>query len=290
MFCDCLSPKNKEELSLALRKKTERSLFLAGGTDLILRMRKEMCSPDLIINLGEVAELGKIEKREKEWIIGAGLTCTQIASSLLLPPDFFALQRAAGGIGSVQIRNKATIGGNVANASPAGDMIPALCALHAEVILINENCEERRIAIESFILGQGKTAMNPDEAITGFAIPFNPAFRIRSDFNKLGSRSQVTIARINSSLALQNNSDGQITRADLFLGAVSPKPLKISEAESIFISASNRNECKEEVYQIVQQIINENARPASRAYKSAAVRGLLYDLIDSLYDQTFPCS
>ena len=66
--------------------------------------------------------------------------------------------------------------------------------------------------------------------------------------------------------------------------------VKISEAESIFISASNRNECKEEVYQIVQQIINENARPASRAYKSAAVRGLLYDLIDSLYDQTFPCS
>lgn len=184
------APKTRKEL-LAVLSTGARPL--AGGTDYFAKGRP--LSPHPLVFLGNVPELSVISETEKTVIIGAAATMNTLSSYPLVQRRFTALALAAGSVGSLQIRNGATLGGNLANGSPAADTPPSLLALDARATLLCPR-GERSVSVESLI---NKTdGLAEDEIIWSFSLP--KTF-VKSTFCKLGSRKEVTISRVNLAVA-----------------------------------------------------------------------------------------
>lgn len=194
-------PKSIKELC-AIVKDIPRSQrdFLAGGTDWMVKKSKELRSDFTVVDMSNVRELYGIDVTDKYLRIGAMQTMTSIHTSEHVKKYASALYDAAYFMGSVQIRNMATLGGNVANASPAADTPPALASL--ETIVVAASPEgERRCSIEEIILNSGKSALGCDEFIKCFEIPISKN-RV-SAFKKIGSRSEMSIARLNMAISAE---------------------------------------------------------------------------------------
>ena len=194
-----LTPHNLAELAVSLGRATAKSKIVAGGTDLIISMQSAKHHPDLLIDLSGVPELIYIHQTPTAVRIGAMTTFTAIKDHPVIRQAFPALVDAASRVGSNQIRNRATIGGNVANASPAGDAIPVLAMLQAKISVISSDGLLKDYTVDDFLLGPGKTRLQFNEVIVGLTIPL-PTAAFRSAYVKLGSRSAVTIAMINLAL------------------------------------------------------------------------------------------
>jgi CO/xanthine dehydrogenase FAD-binding subunit len=225
---DFLRPRNLGELSTALRQGGCR--IIAGGTDVIPRMRRDQLSASMVIDISDLEDLRGITQ-DGDWIsIGALTTHRQILQAPLLQKHNPALVAAAASIGCDQTRNRGTLGGNIANASPAGDTIPPLLVFDAEVAL-NGPEVRRTLPLEEFITGPGETRMQTDEFIHSLK------FRKLSGawgaaFEKLGKRSGMAISVANAAAAVVLNSKGRIEHARLALGSVAPVVLRCADAEA----------------------------------------------------------
>ena len=213
-------------LGEALRLKAElpEARFLQGGTDVLVELNFGRSRPDAIVNLAELAELEGWSREGGELRLGAGLTYTQ-AMAPELAELFPALAEASRTVGSPQIRNRGTIGGNLGTASPAGDAIPPLVVEGAEVECASVR-GTRRVAILDFVTGVKRNALEPDELIT--AVWLTPSGAPQT-FMKVGPRNAMVIAVV--SLAV---SAGDELRASF--GSASPRPVLVTapreEAES----------------------------------------------------------
>jgi len=144
---------------------------LSGGTDLIIRLRDGSIRPEVVVDVKRVAELHDWIRLEGDrLVIGARAVMTDIAADPRVRRDFTALADAAQVVGSAQIRNRATLAGNLANASPAADTAPALLVFGAEVVVVG-SAGERRIPVDSFFVRSGVTTMTPDELIVAIELP-----------------------------------------------------------------------------------------------------------------------
>lgn len=216
-----LSPSTLEEACRAAAERPD-ALLLAGGTDAMVGINAGHRRPTSVISLARIGSLTEWSIDDDGITIGAGVTFATIAASPLaraLP----ALAMAARTVGSPQIRNAATIGGNLGTASPAGDSLPVLAALEARVVLQSVD-GERVVAFEDFCTGPKRTAARPGEVIT--------AVRIRptdgpQEFCKLGTRQAMVIS-IASVAVVADRGDRSIR---VGLGAVGPTPLRAPEAE-----------------------------------------------------------
>ncbi len=201
---------------------------LAGGTDVFVRVRKGLWNPPFLVYVGELPELRRIEVREDGAEVGAAVTHAELLRSELsqyLPIFRLVLEK----LGAPAIREMGTIGGNVANASPAGDTLIPLYLLEARVNLVGPD-GERALPIEEFVLGPGKTALGEGELIVSFWIPF-PGGTPRAYFHKVGRRRALYIAVLSLG-ALLWLEGGVIRDARLALGAVAPtvvRPRKVEE-------------------------------------------------------------
>jgi CO/xanthine dehydrogenase FAD-binding subunit len=169
---------------------------------------------------------------EAGWSIAALTTWTDLAESSL-PPLFDGFRRAARTIGGLQVQNRATIAGNVGNASPAADGVPNLLALDAEVEL-RSAFGTRRMPVATFITGNRTTERRPDELIAGFEIPDGPpeaGLRTRSTFVKLGSRAYLVISIAMVAAVVEIEDDGTIARARIAVGACSEVARRLPELE-----------------------------------------------------------
>ena len=166
----CLIPKTLEELGEALGQLTGKSLVLAGGTDLILQMRAKHLEPDVLLSLSDVSALQDIVITPERAVIGAMVTMARVKEATDGLSDLQALADAAGGVGSPQIRNKGTIGGNVANASPAADLPSVLWLLNAQVDILCPGGLRRVLPIQQFFQGKDdrKTQLELGEVIVSF--------------------------------------------------------------------------------------------------------------------------
>jgi len=214
---EVLSPRTLDE---ALRLKAERpdALPIQGGTDVMVALNFDRERPAAILNLGEVAELGGWARENGALRLGAGLTYAEAMRgevAELLP----ALAEASRTVGSPQIRNRGTIGGNLGTASPAGDALPPLAIEGAEVECASVR-GVRRLPLVEFVTGVKRTALAPDELIT--AVVVAPS-RVPQTFMKVGPRNAMVIAVV--SLAL---SAGDELRASL--GSASPRPVVVTAA------------------------------------------------------------
>lgn len=207
--------------ALEARAEHPAAVPIAGGTDLMVAVNFGRLHPDELLDVSQVAELKTWERRNGSLRIGAGATFAQIAREL---GEFPPLVQAARTVGSPQIRNRATIGGNLATASPAGDALPVLAAYGGDVVLASVR-GERRLRWDEFLLGPKRSALAEDELIVAVEWPVVDG---PGSFAKVGTRNAMVIAI--ASVSLQLDAAGHGVR--LALGSVAPTVVRAPEAEA----------------------------------------------------------
>lgn len=195
--------------------------LFAGGTDLIPRYERGQKLPKTIIDIKNIPDFSGIKKGGDNIEIGAGTTIEELKNNNLIKKHFNALYQATTEFGSVQIRNRATIGGNICNASPAGDTLPALYAFNAKLLLRNKT-GDRTVPINDFIFGPGNTAIKEKEILQAVIIPLSNS---KSMFYKLGLREAMAISVVNFAIVYDEN---ELTIA---MGAVAPIIIKLTGLE-----------------------------------------------------------
>ena len=225
------------DAALALLR-DEAPVVLAGGTDLYpARAAAEAWMRPLpdrpVLDITALPGLAAIEDRGDHIRIGARVTWATIRDAAQLPPCFDGLRAAARGVGGAQVQNRATLVGNLCNASPAADGVPPLLTLGAELELASAAQGVRRLPLAEFLLGNRRTALAPDELALAVLVPKAPA-GARSGFLKLGARSHLVISIVMVA-GLVVVEAGRIAAARLAVGACSPVARRLPEAEAALI-------------------------------------------------------
>jgi CO/xanthine dehydrogenase FAD-binding subunit len=223
------SPKKIQDAFAQLENEKGRWTILAGGTDLIPRMRAGLL-PDALLDLSSL-DLTAIEKNSTSISIGACVTHNQGVASEILKAHAPALIDACSQVGGPPIRNRATLGGNLANASPAADSATPLLVYDAQVVL-SSSTGNRILPLAEFFTGPGNTALQPGELITSIEIPTLDE-RSADAFIKMGKRRAMAIAIVSVAVRIALDPDGLITTARIALGSVAPTPLRAIQAEQI---------------------------------------------------------
>ncbi len=224
-----------ESLGEALKIKQEQGAHarvIAGATDLILRMRDRVFSPKLLVDLRQVS-LDTISCHAGEMRLGAYVTLSQILADDEIANLFPALVEACRQFAGPPIRNLATLGGNIVNASPAADLVPPLMAYDANIVLAS-SAGERVLALAEFFTGPGQTVMQADEILTQIRLPLMPPDSA-SWFIKLGQRRSMAISIINLSIRLTLGANGTVSDERIVLGAAAATPLRAFAAEALLI-------------------------------------------------------
>jgi CO/xanthine dehydrogenase FAD-binding subunit len=202
-------------------------LMLSGGTDVFpAHATKQVIAP--VLDLSRVAGLRRIEDTGNEWVLGAGATWTDVVEADL-PPAFDALKQAAREVGSVQIQNRATVIGNLCNASPAADGSPPLMVLNAEITLATR-FTTRRLPLDQFILGNRKTARETDEIAVSLHIP-KSSVNGRSVFLKLGARKYLVISIAMVAARVAIDGQGLISDCAVAVGSCAPVAKRLRRLE-----------------------------------------------------------
>lgn len=270
------TPSNVNELRDVLRSAVaapRNCSLLGGGTDLLVHLR---ASPDLspdLIDLSGVKELKSIEIHRDHMEIGACATFADIEGHPLIQERFSALARAASLVGSPQIRNLGTIGGNIANASPAADSLPPLCALEASLLIENAEGAQSTLSPAQVASTPGKNSLHADQYIRAVLLPLRE--NLLSFFVKTGSRKAVAISKLSLALAL-SSEPGHVR---LFAGSLGTSPLRMEPAEAV-LDRRDWTEANHTAFLDALSDEVERAIPgrASLPFKRLAVRGLGDDL------------
>lgn len=208
-----------------------RGTILAGGTDLFPAFTGSQLT-GTVIDISRVAELESVRFTDDFVEIGARTTWSEVLRAGL-PRGFDGLRAAAREVGSIQIQNSATIGGNICNASPAADGVAALLALDAEVTLAS-HAGSRRVLLADFVQGNRKTARQANEIMTSVRIPRRWQ-NAASSFLKLGARRYLVISIVMVAVNLITDSDGLLREAAICVGSCSPKALRLRELEQALV-------------------------------------------------------
>jgi CO/xanthine dehydrogenase FAD-binding subunit len=200
---------------------------IAGGTDVMVELNMDLGRPQTMMDVSRLAGLREIRSENASLFLGAGVSYTRIMREL---PELTALVQASRSVGSPQIRNRGTVGGNLGTASPAGDALPVLAAWDAEVVLGRAGGSTRSVPWDTFLTGVKQNALEPGELILGarWHVPDGPG-----SFSKIGTRNAMVIAV--ASLCLQVDEPSRSIR--VALGSVAPTVVRAREAESVAAQA-----------------------------------------------------
>ncbi len=208
---------------------------LAGGTDLIVQMRTGRAAPQLFVDVKRIPELAGIRLDADGIFVGAAVPAAEIVEHAELARIWPGLAEAVDLIGSTQIQGRATLGGNLCNASPAADSVPALCALGAVCVIAGPR-GERRVPVERFNTAPGRNALAPGELLVGLRIP-RPAPRASDAYLRFTPRTEMDIAVVGAAVALGLDASGVCTQARVALGAVAPTAILVPEAAAALVGS-----------------------------------------------------
>jgi CO/xanthine dehydrogenase FAD-binding subunit len=208
--------------------------IIAGGTDIIPAIRKGTRSSLFLhmVDISSIKELDYVRKEEDYILIGAVTSLSEIEDSEMIKKNVPILAAAAGRIGSLQIRTRGTLGGNLCNASPAADTAPPLLILGARVILRGMD-RQRIVPLDQFFLGPGNTIMAPNEILTEIQIPILEE-QGRFNFQKLGRRNTFSLSIVSVGIWLKVEN-GIFRKIRIALGAVAPTPMRALKTEEYFM-------------------------------------------------------
>ena len=223
-----VKPASLEQLISGLLKAGRSGAVLAGGTDVLVKIRAGKMEPRVLFDASGVPNLRGLHDEGERLRIGAAVTMAELASSPLVRAKVPALAEAAAQVGARQIRNRATVGGNIVTASPAADSVPPLLASGAALILAGPD-GRRELSLAEFLTGPGQVLLAPGEVLVDVVVPADRP-GIRSRFLKVGRRRAMAISVI--SLAGRLEMTGGIMReARILLGAVAPTAIRAFHAE-----------------------------------------------------------
>jgi xanthine dehydrogenase small subunit len=224
-------PRSLEEALEILAQRAEEVRPLAGGTDILVRAKDGLLSRAALFDLTAIAELEGIQEHDDHFWIGAAVTHTQMMRSPLVAAAAPALPAACAVIGGPQIRNRGTLGGNLANASPAADTVPPLYAADAVVELASVSTR-RDVPITDLFVGPRQSVLGRDELILGVRIPKRAG--VRATFLRLGQRQAQAISKVSVAVAMTFR-DGKPDWVRVALGAVAPTVLRARETEKALL-------------------------------------------------------
>jgi CO/xanthine dehydrogenase FAD-binding subunit len=276
-----IRPETFDEALDHLHRNGTRTKILAGGTDLVVDLRSGEAKPEYLLDVSRLKELKGIDVTPEGVSVGAGVTLAEIESSDALERHAPALRRCSFTFASRQIRNVATIGGNVAHCSPCGDTVPPLVIHEARALLASKG-GTREVAVEDIASGPYACALPPEEIIVRFIL--KPADGITfADFQKIGRRKALAIARINAAAMARQEPDGKIVFLRFALGSCTPTPQRIPEVEAHLIGRSPAAKLIWEAGEILaERTIAITGRRPSTIYKESAIQGLLVRMLHPL--------
>ncbi len=266
------------ELLTALSR--EQYQLLAGGTDLMPRFEQGQPLPEKLIDIKKIPGLSGITDTEDHIEIGALTTLEEIRRSPIVKEHLPALLQAANYFAAIQIRNRATIGGNICNASPAGDTLPVLYVLDARLHISALN-SERKLHIKDFITGPGQTGLQSGEILARITIP-KPGGIQR--FFKLGLREAMAISVVNFAMIAQINLSGQFTVLKIAAGAVAPTIVYLSKLVKAIVEGEMQ--VSQAIDKVDSDITPIDDIRASAQYRRKVLKNVLqFELEQILTDQ-----
>jgi carbon-monoxide dehydrogenase medium subunit len=221
-------PRSVEDCLKTLTRRGPDAKVVAGGTDLLPQLKNGLLHPAFVVDLSGVASLRRLGRTRKGLRVGAAVTARQLELDPHVRSDYLALAEGGALIGSVQVRNLATVGGNLCNGAPSADLAPPLMALEAEAVIAGPK-GKRQVPLAAFFQGVRRTVLAPDELLVELVIPA-PGPRSGGNYLRHTPRRELDIAVVGvaSQLTL---SDGVCARARIALAAVAPTPVRAGAAE-----------------------------------------------------------
>ncbi|KNZ43618.1 FAD binding domain-containing protein [Acetobacterium bakii] len=285
---DFFTPKTINEAKALLNQYQESASILAGGTDIVIEMNEGHVRPDVVIDIKRLKELEYIRIDGEQIRIGALSTFAMIASHPVIQERVRVLCQAASTVGSPQIRNLGTIGGNLATSSVAGDGVSAMMTLNASVVLDSVR-GKRTVPLAEFLEGKGvsnRNALLADEIMTEIFFDL-PDDHTATAFYKLAKRKSLAISVIGAGILVQVDDAGICTKASLRGGCLSRYPLHFKEAEAHLLGEKITRELLEETLPMLHDAVYESAksRPWSVFYKKESVQGVYRKLFDAILEQ-----
>lgn len=268
---------SKDEVVKLLGKYKEDGKIIAGGTDLLIDLRNKRISPKALIDISTIGELKNIEEKGDLIEIGGGVTFTQIVENKLFKNSLYGFKKACRMVGSPQIKNKGTIGGNIVNSSPAADAIPPLICLDATLIL--ESLEgKREIRLEDFYRDRENFNIRSDELLV--AIRFKrPKDNQNLSFAKLGLRKALSISRISIAVLLEVDEDKKVRDIRVTSGSIGRYPMREPELEE-FLLGKVIEEVADEAVKVLRGVMDKRLEGrSSLPYKRIAVEKVLKDAL-----------
>jgi CO/xanthine dehydrogenase FAD-binding subunit len=266
-----LAPRNLAE-ALAMLADRKEVIPLAGGTDLLVQIKEAQRPVKALLSLKRVPELRR-RVVNGGLTLGSMVTLARIAADPRIRRDYAALAQGVDLIGSVQIRNVATLGGNLCSAVPSADTAPALLALGARTVIASAS-GERTVPLEAFFLGPERTVLLPGELLKEVVVP-QPPEHSGSCYLRHTARARMDIAVVGVAAAVALAADGTIAAARLALGAVAPVPMRAGEAEALLSGQS----LTEELLSAAGAAAARAAEPIDDQRASAEYRRHLVDVL-----------
>jgi len=271
---DYIRPPNLPEALAFLSENAPDTTILAGGTDVMVDMRSGELNRRYLLDVGRLAELRQIEIEQGKLTIGAAVTITEIGQSEIIERQVPALRIAADKFASRQVRNIATIGGNVAHCSPCGDTIPPLLIHDAAAVAVSP-AGQRNVPIEEMAGGPYHCTLRPDELITHFILKPKPETVGFADFQKIGRRQELAIARMSMAAMIGRESDRSISFIRFALGSCTPTPHRFRDIENYLFGKIPDEAILRQAGQILSEgMLDITGRRPSAIYKEPAIQGL----------------
>ncbi|MCL5046775.1 MAG: xanthine dehydrogenase family protein subunit M [Actinobacteria bacterium] len=223
------APKTKDEALSILKEEGPRARVVAGGTNVIPDLRAKKLTAQSLVDISGIDELRCIEKGEGSVQIGPLTTIADLLDSEIIKAEAGLLGQACRAFADPLVRHRATLGGNLANASPAADSAAPLLALGTDVLIESAPAGKRAVPLEEFFLGPNRTALGPDELITGIRVHSDAHLKKR--FIKFGLRKAMAISLVSVAVALRMEAD-QVAGATVAFGAVAPTPIRAPWVEA----------------------------------------------------------
>jgi CO/xanthine dehydrogenase FAD-binding subunit len=285
--CQYFAPQKIEEALEILSLYGKEIKIIAGGTDLLVQYYDRLDEVSAWLDLKNIQELKEIKIDQNQIEIGAMVTHTQLEISEDIKKYFPILSQAASDIGSPQIRNRGTIGGNIVNASPAGDLLPALIAYRAQFKLVSHKShkEESIVSAEDFFLGPKKTILKPEQLLSKIIIPI-PEQNTYSSWIKIGKRKALMVATLSLALVLSMAEDNKIIQeVKICLGSVAPTPLEIMEIREKMIGRQFKQLDFNELGQLVEDRISpiDDIR-GTKEYRQEVTKNIMINALEKIYE------
>ncbi len=260
------SPQTVSEAVGLKRKWEKKATLIAGGTNVIPDLRAKAVHPEVLIDISHFKNLSYIREDKKKIRIGALTTISELTTSKIIEEWAPLLSQAANQIGNPLVRNRATIAGNLADASPAADTAVALLVLEAKVVAIRDGGRSRQIPIEGFFAGPNQSALEKDEIIREIVFP-KPGSNAGMAYAKLGLRNSMAISVVSAAVLLEIKGQ-RCSRARIGLGAVAPAPIRAYQIEETLAG----REITPELIEICSKEVSKEVSPITDIRASAEYR------------------